>query len=362
MSRGALDPIRGRGTHTNRAGRFERLQFEVDLETAEADAMTPEPLGPPRTQYFSDRTASIIATNDSPDVGFSASINPYRGCEHGCSYCYARPYHEYLGLSAGLDFESKIFVKQDAPELLRRELTSLSWKPQTLGLSGVTDAYQPIERHLKITRGCVEVLAECRNPVAVVTKNALVARDADLYMELAGHNAVRVFLSVTTLDRDLARRLEPRASSPTDRLGAIHTLADAGVPVGAMIAPVIPGLTDHEIPAIVRAVADAGGQFASYTILRLPLAVADLFSEWLADHEPMKKEKVLARVRGIRGGRLNESDFGKRMRGEGPMADHIRALFATSVRRAGLTPAKPLSTASFRRPTSIGQRRLFDLG
>jgi DNA repair photolyase len=276
--------------------------------------------------------------------------------------CYARPYHEYLGLSAGLDFESKIFVMEDAPELLRRELASPSWKPQTLGLSGVTDAYQPIERRLKITRGCLKVLAEARNPVTVVTKSALVARDADLFAELARHDAARVFLSVTTLNRDLARRLEPRASSPQDRLAAISALANAGVPVGAMVAPIIPGLTDHEIPAIVRAVADAGGQFASYTILRLPLAVADLFAEWLEDHEPLKKEKVLARVRQMRGGRLNESDFGKRMRGDGPMADHIRDLFTSSARRAGMGPIGSQSTASFRRPSSGEQPLLFDLG
>jgi DNA repair photolyase len=359
MTSGLPIAVAGRGVRGNPAGRFEPLHFETDLATLDEDVLAGDAPPRPPTMFYRDRTGTLIATNESPDVGFAASINPYRGCEHGCAYCYARPYHEYLGLSAGLDFESKIFVKTDAAAILARELSAPAWRPQVLGLSGVTDAYQPIERHLKVTRGCLEVLAECRNPVTVVTKNALVARDTDLLVELARHQAARVYLSVTTLDASLARRLEPRASSPRDRLGAIRSLAQAGVPVGAMIAPIIPGLTDHEAPALVRAVADSGARFASYTIVRLPFGVKDLFTEWLSDHEPLKKEKVLARIRSIRGGRLNETQFGLRMRGAGPHADTIRALFKSSALRAGLGEPPPLSVAGFRPPAAVGQPRLF---
>src|SRR5262245_36894652 len=236
-------PVRGRGAADNPANRFEPLRYE---RAGEEDAEC----GPvPATQLFRDRTRSIIATNDSPDVGFEASINPYRGCEHGCIYCYARPFHEYLGLSAGLDFETKILVKDDAPELLRRELASPKWQPQVLAVSGVTDAYQPIERDLRLTRRCLEVLVEFRNPVVVITKNHLVARAKDLLAELARHDAACVFVSVTTLDGELARRMEPRASQPQGRLHAIAELTAAGVPTGVMVAPIIPGLTDHEVPA-----------------------------------------------------------------------------------------------------------------
>jgi DNA repair photolyase len=345
--------FRGRGATANPANRFELIHYERDPEAGPDDPA-------PATQFFKDSSRSIIARNDSPDVGFDASINPYRGCEHGCVYCYARPTHEYLGLSAGLDFETKIMVKEDAPELLRRELASPRWQPQTLALSGVTDPYQPIERRLQLTRRCLEVLAEFRNPVVIVTKNHLVTRDTDLLLELAKHRAVGVFISVTTLDADLARTLEPRATSPSGRLTAIEQLSRAGVPVGVMVAPVIPGLNDHEIPAVVKAVAAAGARFAGYTMLRLPYAVAVLFEEWLERHRPGSKERILGRIRDVRDGRLNDPRFGSRMRGEGVLAEQIRSLFHLSCRQAGINSSRlELSTASFRCPQGT-QHLLFE--
>jgi DNA repair photolyase len=345
--------IHGRGAGANPANRFELLRYEPDQE---ADSECPAPA----TQFYRDSSRSIIAHNDSPDVGFDTSINPYRGCEHGCVYCYARPTHEYLGFSAGLDFETKIMVKEDAPELLRRELSSRNWQPQPLALSGVTDPYQPIERRLRLTRRCLEVLAEFRNPVVIVTKSRLVTRDTDLLLELAAHNAVNVFISVTTLDPELARTLEPRATSPRGRLAAIEELANAGVPVGTMIAPIIPGLTDHELPAITKAVAAAGAKRAGYVMLRLPHAVRELFAEWLQRHRPASKDRVLGRIRDVRGGNLSDPRFGSRMRGQGVIAEQIRALFHLSCQRAGLNQSvAELSTAAFRRPQGT-QRLLFD--
>ncbi len=347
-------PLRGRGASDNPANRFDTLHYEPDPDAEAADDVAPA------TQFLKDTSRTIIATNDSPDVGFNASINPYRGCEHGCAYCYARPYHEYLGFSSGLDFETKILVKEDAPALLRRELASPKWRPQVLGLSGVTDCYQPVERHLKLTRRCLEVVAEFRNPVGIVTKNHLVSRDIDLLAELASHQAAAVFLSITTLDAELQRRMEPRASHPSARLAAIKELTEAGVPAGVMVAPIIPGLNDHEMPAILAAAAQAGARFAGYTMLRLPYAVATLFEQWLDQHVPNQKEKVLGRIRSMRGGKLNEGRFGKRMRGEGVLAEQIRALFQLAARKAGFKARGPeLSTASFRRPGGT-QRLLFD--
>lgn len=338
-------PIRGRGASSNPANRFEELALEpVDDFPVEE--------GPgPRTRFFRDASQSIITFNNSPDIPFRASINPYRGCEHGCSYCYARPTHDYLGFSAGLDFETKIMVKQNAPELLRKELSSPKWEPQTLAMSGVTDCYQPIERRLQLTRRCLAVLAEFRNPVGIVTKNALVTRDIDLLRELAAHRAVRATLSINSLDQELARRLEPRAALPRQRLAAVKALAEAGVPVGVMVAPVIPALNDHEIPSVVAAAKEAGADWAGMELLRLPLTVAPVFQEWLANHAPGKQAKILDRIRAIRGGKLNDPRFGKRMVGEGIMADQIHQMFHVSCRRAGFGGDVPeLSTASFRRP------------
>ena len=265
--------------------------------------------------------------------------------------CYARPTHEYFGLSAGLDFETRIFVKEDAPALLRRELSSPKWQPKVLAMSGVTDPYQPIERKLLLTRRCLEVLAEFRNPVGIVTKSHLVTRDRDLLGELAGDQAAAVAISITTLDGSLAARMEPRASHPRERLRAIETLAAAGIPCGVMVAPVVPAITDHEILSILRAAADAGAGWAGFVVLRLPWAVKELFEEWLERHFPERKKKVLERVRSLRGGKLYEASFGTRMKGSGPFADQIRGLFTTGCRRAGLDRPRPeLSTAAFRRP------------
>ena len=249
-------PPKGRGAVGNLANRFEKIHLEPDPE------WNPQEDPAPSTQFLKDSTQTIISYNDSPDIGFKASINAYRGCEHGCAYCYARPTHEYLGFSAGMDFESRIMVKERAPELLRRELASAKWQPQVIMMSGVTDCYQPVERKLKLTRGCLEVLAEFRNPVGIVTKNYLVTRDIDLLCKLAMHNAAGVNLSINSLDTELARRLEPRASTPKHRLAAVEALANAGVPVGVLVAPVIPGLNDHEIASVLAAAKSAGGSFS----------------------------------------------------------------------------------------------------
>ena len=300
-----------------------------------------------------DPSRSIVATNESPDLGFAASVNPYRGCSHACAYCYARPTHEYLGYSAGLDFETKILVKERAPELLRAKLASRGWQPQVIAFSGVTDSYQPAERHLEITRRCLEVLRDFRNPVAVVTKSWLVTRDIDLLGELAERNSACVAISITTLDPTLQRRMEPRASRPAKRLAAIEALAEADIPVGVMVAPVVPGLTDHEIPAIVRAAADAGAGFAGKVVLRLPFGLKGLFDEWLSEHYPERRDKVMNRVRALRGGKLYDSRFGVRQRGTGFFAEQIEELFELSLRRAGLPRRGPsLSTAHFRVPES----------
>jgi DNA repair photolyase len=340
-------PIRGRGASVNPANRFERLSYEPEREPSEDGK---EDASAPATVLFKDTSHSIIAYNDSPDVGFDASVNPYRGCEHGCVYCYARPSHEYLGFSSGLDFESKIMVKEDAPELLRRELASPRWKPQVLALSGVTDPYQPVERRLELTRRCLEVLAEFRNPVVIVTKNQLVTRDADLLGELARHRAAAVFVSVTSLDSDLVRRMEPRASTPERRLAAISALSEKGIPVGVMVAPVIPALNDHEIPAILEAAVGAGARYSGYVLVRLPFAVKELFEKWLEHHFPDKKEKVLNRVRAVRGGKLNDPNFETRMRGEGIFAEQIENLFRTACKRQGILGRRPdLSISGFRR-------------
>src|SRR5437773_4430074 len=345
-------PIRGRGASWSPANRFERLHVDLtDIDVVDND---PDAEERPRrrTEYFRDGSRSIITRNNSPDVGFETSVNPYRGCEHGCIYCYARPTHEYLGFSAGLDFESKIMVKTNAPELLRAELESPRWKPQTLVLSGVTDPYQPIERKLRITRSCLEVLAKFRNPVAIITKNRLVARDIDLLCSLAADNAVAVNISVTSLDSNLQRVLEPRTSSPQARLDAIRQLRGAGIPTGVMVAPIIPGLTDHEVPRILDSCAKAGAQFAGYTIVRLPWAVAPLFEHWLEEHFPDRKEKVLGRIRDLRRNRLNNSQWHTRMTGEGIFAEQISSMFAVSCRRNQMCTRPKLSSASFQRPTT----------
>ena len=359
MSGPNTPPPRGRGARFNPPNRFETTHCELDLEQVEADDEYLDALSRPRTEYLVDRSRTVIAENDSPDVGFEVSVNPYRGCEHGCAYCYARPTHEFLGYSAGLDFETKILVKEDAPALLRKALASPRWQPRVLALSGVTDPYQPLERRLELTRRCLAVLAEFRQAVSIITKNRLVTRDIDLLGELARNGAAGVFVSITSLDAELVGRLEPRTTRPAGRLTAIAELAAAGIPTGVMVAPVIPGLTEHEIPAILQAAAEAGARFAGHGLVRLPGAVAGLFQDWLERHYPDRKGKVLDRIRAARGGRLNDVRFGHRMGGQGNHAELIARLFRTASRRAGLNQRPwPVSAAAFRRP-GLEQLTLF---
>ena len=345
-NRGPRRTPRGRGTGIDPANRFTRLALDPDTET-------PAPARA-RTVYPEDRSRSIVTRNSSPDLPFEASLNPYRGCEHGCAYCYARRFHEYLGFSAGLEFETRIVVKPRAPELLARTLGTRGYRPVPLDLSGVTDPYQPVERRLGLTRACLEVLARARHPVIVVTKNAAVVRDLDLLRELARHRAVRVTLSITTLDARLAHRLEPRTSSPRQRLDAVRTLAAAGVPVSVLVAPVIPGLTDHEVPAIVAAAAEAGAVSAAWAPLRLPEPVDGIFTAWLEEHEPLRRDRVLARLRAIRDGRLDDAAFGSRFTARGPLGAMIGAMFEAARRRAGLpSDPPPLETGAFRPPGGL---------
>jgi DNA repair photolyase len=346
------EAIKGRGASWNPQNRFERLEVVRDHEQTQNDD---EPAPLPRTLFLRDPARTILAHNDSPDVGFDTSINPYRGCEHGCIYCYARPTHEFLGFSAGLEFETKILVKEDAPELLREELASRKYTPRTIAISGVTDPYQPIERKLELTRRCLAVLAEFRNPVGIITKNHLVTRDIDILQELAAQNAVSVHISVTTLDPNLAKLMEPRASRPELRIAAIGMLAKAGIPAGVMVAPVVPAITDHEMPAILTAAANAGATSAGFVVLRLPWAVAPLFERWLEEHYPDRKEKVMNRVRELREGKLYDPQWGIRQRGKGIFADQIESMFDVTCRRHHLNEKKyDLSTNAFRRPTVQG--------
>lgn len=353
-----LITIRGRGSAENPPNRFEPIEYVPDM-----DAYDPDEELPPQTMLFRDATKKIIAKNDSPDVGFTYSINPYRGCEHGCIYCYARPTHEYFGLSAGLDFETKIFVKTDAATLLRKELMAPKWQGELIAISGVTDCYQPAERKLRITRSCLEVLLEFRNPTALITKNHLITRDVDLLAEMARYDGVGVSISITSLRNEIQRVMEPRTSVPAKRLEAVEILAKAGVPVTVMVAPVVPGLTDHEIPQIVEAAANAGARSAGYITLRLPFGVKELFERWLERHFPERKDKVLNRVRDLRDGKLYDPTFGVRMRGEGVFADQIEGLFDASVRKYKLNqkPSRLTSNSlSFRKPPRNGQLSFFE--
>jgi DNA repair photolyase len=336
---------KGRGAGHNPPNRFEQLHpepFEVDVPYEDDRP-------PIKTMFFDDTSKSILARNDSPDIPFTYSVNPYRGCEHGCIYCYARPSHEYLGFSAGLDFESKIMVKRKAPTLLREALLSKKWEPQVVEMCGNTDCYQPVERVLRLTRGCLEVFLELGNPVAIITKNELVTRDLDLLTALARENLVHVCLSITTLDESLARIMEPRTSAPRRRLHAIRTLADAGVPTSVSVAPVIPGLTDQEIPSVLRAATEHGAESASYSVLRLPGAVEGLFSAWIKQAAPDKASKVLERIRSLHGGKLSDSKFGRRMVGEGNVANLIDDLFSISARKLGIPDRRSkLDSSRFR--------------
>ncbi len=349
----------GRGAASQPGNRFEAVHAVPDWEQL-ADPAEAEPRKL-ATVLLPDASKTVITSNDSPDIPFRYSINPYRGCEHGCAYCYARPGHEFLGLSAGLDFESRILVKYEAPALLRRELNRPGWRGETLMLSGVTDCYQPTERKLALTRGLLEVMHEARQPAAIITKNALVLRDLDLLAPMAAERRAGVGVSITTLDAELARTLEPRTSPPARRLEAIRRLSAAGVPVRVMTAPIIPGLNDHEIPNILEAARDAGAVSAGYVMLRLPLAVEPIFREWLRLHRPEAVERVEARIRRVRGGGLSDSRFGQRMRGEGPYAEGIKQTFDVWCKKFGLNePQPPLDSSQFRPPRLPGgQMRLF---
>jgi len=344
----------GRGAARDLPNRFEKLALDLDPDVVQNDPASEDETCPnPKTAFFEDLSETIISRNDSPDIGFNAGINPYRGCEHGCAYCYARPYHEYLGFSAGLEFETKIVVKRRAAELLHRELSRPKYQPEPVTMSGVTDCYQPAERHFRITRSCLEVLAEFRHPVSIITKNFLVTRDLDVLKELALYDAVQVFISITTLNAELAAKMEPRASRPAHRLRAIEMLARAGVPVGVMVAPIVPGLNDREIPAVLEAAKAAGAQSAGFTILRLPHGVKDVFQEWLKLHFPEKLDRILGAVRSVRGGKLNVSEFGARMRGEGHYAEQIHQMFHVFRERLGFGKMRELRTEHFRRPGEI---------
>lgn len=353
--------IKGRGAAIQPNNRFLAVQLESDLEHVAEDEEYLAQLGRPPTEYIPDESQSIVAENDSPDVGFRYSVNPYRGCSHGCSYCYARPGHEYLGLSAGLDFETKVFVKFRAAELLREFLARPKWQPETIVFSGVTDCYQPAERQFGITRACVEVALECRQPIGIITKNALVCRDIGLLAQLAEHDAVRVSLSITSLDPALARVMEPRTSSPDARLRAIRELAQAGIRTNVMVAPIIPGLNDSEMPAILTAAREAGAEWAGYVMLKLSSTVRPVFLDWLERNYPDKAECVQSRIRSVRGGKLNDSNFGSRQVGTGNIADVIADTFELWRKKLGYADEHPsLNRNAFRPPRpSRGQLRLF---
>ena len=353
---------RGRGAVTNPVGRFERSRI-VPLEGGEGQERTvEEEVGPLRTIVTPEATKSIIARNDSPDVPFDQSINPYRGCEHGCIYCFARPSHAYLGLSPGLDFETRIFSKPRAPQLLRDELRRPGYRCQVLALGANTDPYQPVEKRHRITRQILEVLAEHRHPVSIVTKSELVLRDLDILVPMAACRLASVFVSVTTLDPDLARRMEPRAATPARRVETLRRLSEAGIPVGVLASPMILGLNDHEMEKILEACADAGARSAGYILLRLPLELKDLFVDWLRENEPLRADRVLHLIRETRGGDLYDGAFGRRMRGTGVHADLLRKRFEVARRRFGLNdrPA-PHDFTRFRVPPRPGdQIALFD--
>jgi DNA repair photolyase len=347
---------RGRAAASNPPNRFEILHFEK----LEAD-LGPEDRPTVPTVFLNDASKSILARNDSPDLPFTYSINPYRGCEHGCIYCYARPSHEYLGFSAGLDFETRIMVKMDAARLLEETLQRKKWKPQMVAFSGNTDCYQPVEKRLQLTRKCLEVFLKFGNPVGMITKNALVLRDMDIMREMAKLNLIHVMLSVTTLDADLARIMEPRTSTPAKRLDAIGELAVNNIPVGVNVAPIIPGLTDEEIPRILQKAAENGALSAGYILLRLPGAVQSLFVDWLKRELPQRADKVLNRIRETRRGDLSTSRFGTRMKGDGAIAETIGQLFRVHADRFHLDKRwSNLSTRHFSRTPQHPQLGLFE--
>ncbi|HYA20714.1 MAG TPA: PA0069 family radical SAM protein [Burkholderiales bacterium] len=358
VAHGIIYSLKGRGATINPEGRFES---RVRANVADGwDVRPEEELPKLETAVTEEIAKSIIARNESPDVGFSQSINPYRGCEHGCVYCYARPTHAYLNLSPGLDFETKLFAKVNAAQLLREELARPGYRCEVIALGANTDPYQPIERELRITRQILEVLAECEHPLGIVTKSSMVERDVDLLAPMAAKNLVNVFISITTLDHELARRLEPRATAPQRRLQTIKKLSEAGIPCGVFVAPVIPFLTDSGVEKVLEAAREAGATMAGYVLLRLPHEVKELFKAWLEQHYPLKAGHVMSRMREMRGGRDNDPEFGSRMRGEGELADLLAKRFELAYQRLGFNDErKPLDTKRFRRPQRDGQMNLF---
>lgn len=348
-SAGLHEVHKGRGARSNMSGRFEHRAVEAFDDGWEGEADD----APLRTHVSDEAARTIITRNQSPDISFDRSINPYRGCEHGCVYCFARPTHAYMGLSAGLDFESKLFAKPNAARLLRRELAKPGYQPRAIAIGTNTDPYQPIERERRITRQVLEVLAEHGHPVGIVTKSALVTRDIDILSEMAQEGLVKVALSVTTLDGKLARAMEPRASTPGRRLDAIRQLSDAGIPTGLMVAPVIPALNDHEIEAILKAGARMGAREAGYVLLRLPLEIKDLFSQWLEDVTPNRAQRIMKIIRDMRCGKDYDAEWGKRMTGAGPYAWTISRRFALAMERHGLSRQRlPLRTDLFEVPNT----------
>ncbi|GAB4234400.1 MAG: PA0069 family radical SAM protein [Ekhidna sp.] len=342
-----MQRMKGKGAQINVPNRF----FQTSVTTDDSDGMDEALMeDKPATQVFYETPKKIISSNKSPDIGLERSINPYQGCEHGCVYCYARNSHEYWGFSAGLDFESKIIVKREAPLLLEKEFLKASYTPKMIMLSGNTDCYQPLEKKYALTRKLLQVFNNFQHPVGIITKNALVTRDIDILEELASNNLVRVVLSITSLDEELRRTLEPRTASATKKLKAIETLAGHGIPVGVMNAPIIPGLNHHETPAILEAAANAGASFANYTVVRLNGQVSKIFKDWLEKVFPDRAQKVWHQVRALHGGEVSDSTFGRRIKGDGRIADVIKKLFAVSHRKyfKGNQPL-PLSTSHFRR-------------
>lgn len=345
-------PVKGRGAVTNLQGRYERDQREAfdDGWLSESEGDAPPSL---KTQVFEERAKSILTRNASPDIPFSVSLNPYRGCEHGCIYCFARPTHSYLGLSPGLDFESRLYAKINAPELLQRELSKKTYVPEPIALGVNTDAYQPVERTLRLTRRVIEVLHDHGHPFAAITKSSLIERDIDLLAPMAERGQVMAAVTITTLDAEIARTLEPRAATPMRRLRTIRALSEAGVPVGVSIAPVIPFVTEPDLERVLDACAQAGATSASYIVLRLPWEVAPLFKDWLTAHFPQRAERVMARVRDMRGGKDYDSSFARRMKGEGAWAELLRQRFDKAVKRLGLNARRHgiLDMSHFKRPT-----------
>ncbi|MES2862088.1 MAG: PA0069 family radical SAM protein [Pseudomonadota bacterium] len=341
-------PTKGRGARTNASGRYETVAHEDFDDGWTADDETPHPL---RTTLTPEHARAIITKNTSPDIGFDRSINPYKGCEHGCIYCYARPSHAWMGLSPGLDFESRLFFKPEGPRLLEQELAARRYICKRIHIGGNTDPYQPVERTQKITRGLLEVLQRFNQPFSIITKSNLITRDVDILGPMGRDRLASAFVSITTLDRDLARTMEPRAATPARRLDAVKRLADAGVPVGIGFAPVIPGLNDHELEAVLEAGAKAGATTAMYVTLRLPLEIKTLFQEWLADARPDRAGRVMSLIRQTRGGKDYDPDWSQRMKGTGPVADLIGARFKAAVKRYGLdSPRHDLDVTRFRVP------------